>query len=136
MNVRLPVRVTAATAAALVAPTLLATTALAATTGGESRHAVANAQPDQVKGAKVRRHPVVRATGRGAGVPGRPRHRRARQAVAAVADPHSASYQHYLTPAQVKASYAPSAASVARTKAFLTGLRPERSARSRPTTRT
>jgi subtilase family serine protease len=122
MNVRLPIRVSAATAAALVAPALVASSAFAANaSSGESRHAVANAQPDQVKGARAVGTPSsaqqaevrVFLAGRNSDA--------LAKAVAAIADPHSASYRHYLTPAQVKATYAPSDAAVARAKKFLTG---------------
>ncbi|GAA4349572.1 S53 family peptidase [Angustibacter luteus] len=121
MSPRLSIKVTAATAAALVAPTLFATTAFAAAGSGASRHAVANAQPDQVKGAKVVGTPSAKQQAEvRVFLAGRDQAGLAK-AVAAVADPHSASYQHYLTAAQIKAAYAPSAASVARTKAFLKG---------------
>src|SRR4051812_31927431 len=52
MTARRRLRLSAATAAALVAPTLFASTALAAASSPSSRHAIANAQPDQVRGAR------------------------------------------------------------------------------------
>jgi subtilase family serine protease len=121
MNRRHPLRVSAAAAAALVTPTVFAATAFAAAPSSDTgaRHAVANAQPDQVRSAKAVGTPRSTDTvevnlflaGRdSAGLAA---------AARAVSDPKSARYGHYLTPAQVRAQFAPTDAAVARVKAFL-----------------
>src|SRR4051812_8487153 len=127
MHRRFPLRVTAASAAALVAPTLAATTALASsgTGGSPARVRVANAQPAQVAGARSTGAPSssqrveVRLYLAGRDAAG------AAKAVAAVSDPASPRYGRFLTPAQVRRAYAPSAATVRQARHFLTsyGLR-------------
>jgi subtilase family serine protease len=122
MHRRFPLKVTAASAAALVAPTLVATTALASSggTGSTARVRVANAQPAQVAGAASTGRPSstqrveVRLYLAGRDPAG------AARTAAAVSDPASPSYGRYLTAAQVRRAYAPSAATVRQARSFLT----------------
>lgn len=104
--------------AAIAAGTL--TTAGSATAAAPRRVPVANAQPD-LAGATA----LGAADGRQqveVTVHLRLRNQAALQAaVRAVSDPRSASYGRFLTPAQFRARYAPTAATVAATRTLLTG---------------
>ncbi|GAB3677757.1 S53 family peptidase [Angustibacter aerolatus] len=110
----------AVAAAAIAVPGALSATAAQAATGG-ARVAVANAQPQQVRGARATGTP--RATQRVAVrlyLAGQSQAALAARA-ARVSNPSDALYHHYLTPAQVRAAYAPSTAAVQRAESFLKG---------------